>query len=130
MNTRANLIDTIKRCRPIYVPLAYILHWKGALTAKLQQVAAVLVRVVKMADQWDSKLDVDKDSDIATELKIYNVELTNKILDTGSFGSFVEAWWYGGPCVAKQVHSKFFESSHSEGERSILAYNICVHLLH
>ena len=82
-----------------------------------------------MADQWDSKLDVDKDSDIATELKIYNVELTNKILDSGSFGSFVEAWWYGGPCVAKQVHSKFLESSHSEGERSILsviAYIMCI----
>ena len=79
-----------------------------------------------MADHWNSKLDIDKDSNIVSEMEIYNVELTNKILDTGSLGSFVEASWYGGPCVAKQVHSKFLESSHSEGKRSVLDYSIYV----
>ena len=81
------------------------------------------------ADREDSKLDIDKDSNIPSEMEIYNVEPTNKILGAGSLGSVVEASWYGGPCVAKKVHSKFLESSQSEGELSILGYKAYVRIL-
>ena len=77
-----------------------------------------------MADR--EKRDISKDDNVAFELNIRNVELTNRILGTGSFASVIEASWYGTPCVAKQVYSKVLESSHSEGKRFFLVCIVCV----
>ena len=74
-----------------------------------------------MADR--EKSDISKDDNVAFELNIRNIELTNRILGTGSFASVIEASWYGTPCVAKQVHSKVrLESSHSEGKNGSFSY--------
>ena len=74
-----------------------------------------------MADR--ERRGINKDDIVAFELNICNVELTNRILGTGSFASVIEASWYGTPCVAKQVHSKFLESSHSEGIANIMFFS-------
>ena len=78
---------------------------------------------VKMAEKLDrserendeKELEYHIAKGISSDLMICNVELTNSSLGMGSFGTVVEASWYGATCAAKQVHAKLSECSRSKG---------------
>ena len=52
-----------------------------------------------------------KDNDAISDLRIHNVEVSDKLLGTGLFGTVNEAAWYGTPCAVKKAHAKFLDSS-------------------